>query len=560
MAQVLTPEAQSIANDPTNAAIAKVESGGDYTAKNPNSTAAGLYQVTEPTFNGLKRNYPNLPQLTRDEYLKDPEAQQLYQAALRTENQKALKKYGHDLTPTNEYIMHWAGAPKGNALLSADPEEKLSGLFSKDTLAKNRLSGDMTVAEFKGNIDSKMNKALGGRVTPEQQQQAEQKRLDEIYKQQFASGFTANAPLTLDQKNKLVTLDETTKKIDSLPAGSPEQNIAIADGFKKDLGPDWKNAFIAALFGNKEQSQIYITGGMNSKPMLGEAIVNGKPQQVWINTNQRGDIWYTDPKNGNKRLSDGLEVLAQSPEASILVDTKKKTFQATTNLGEPVQTNQEIIQHDNEVAAVTSRSRNLKSEGTLINSIGAGTKTFAGALNTLQKNSPAFEAFTGVLNSVRGEKIDEQKLNDAMIKMGIKEDQRAEFANYVRSIATLQENDKSLKPDSLAPGANISGKFSYDGGAEGVNRWLINRDKSYALQEAYNDYYIKNRGNGPVTKIRSDFERSVEFRAIENQAKLAEAKITGKQPSLKDGDPVASFDDNGKVIIKKYNSNKRKGE
>ena len=559
MAQVLTPEAQSVANDPTNAAIAKIESGGDVTAKNPNSTAAGLYQVTEPTFNGLKKNYPNLPQVTRDEYLKDPEAQQLYQGALRAENQKALKKYGHDLTPTNEYIMHWAGAPKGNALLSADPEEKLSGLFSNDTLAKNRLSGDMTVAEFKGNIDSKMNKALGGRVTPEQQQQAEQKRLDEVYKQQFASGNTANAPLTLDQKNKLVAIDETTKKIDSLPAGSPEQNLAIADGFKKDLGPNWTNAFISALFGNKEQSQIYITGGMNSKPMIGEAIVNGKPQQIWINSNQRGDTWFTDPKTG-KRLNDNIEVLAQSPEASAIVTTKKQQISATGGAEGPLQTAEESVQHGNEVAAVTSRSRNLKSEGTLINSIGSGTKTFGGALNTLQKNTPAFEAFTGVLNSVRGEKIDEQKLNDAMIKMGIKQDQRAEFANYVRSIATLQENDKSLKPDSLAPGANISGKFSYDGGAEGVNRWLINRDKAYALQDAYNDYYIKNRGNGPVTKIRSDFERSVEFRAIENQAKLAEAKVTGKKPNLKDGDPIASFDDNGKVIRKKYNSNKGRGE
>lgn len=559
MAQVLTPEAQTVANDPTNAAIAKIESGGDVTAKNPNSTAAGLYQVTEPTFNGLKKNYPNLPQLTRDEYLKDPEAQQLYQGALRAENQKALKKYGHDLTPANEYIMHWAGAPKGNALLSADPEEKLSGLFSNDTLAKNRLSPDMTVAEFKGNIDSKMNKALGGRVTPEQQQQAEQKRLDEVYKQQFAAGNTANAPLTLDQKNKLVAIDETTKKIDSLPAGSPEQNLAIADGFKKDLGPNWTNAFISALFGNKEQSQIYITGGMNSKPMIGEAIVNGKPQQIWINSNQRGDTWFTDPKTG-KRLNDNIEVLAQSPEASAVVAAKKQQISATGGAEGPLQTAEESIQHGNEVAAVTSRSRNLKSEGTLINSIGSGTKTFGGALNTLQKNTPAFEAFTGVLNSVRGEKIDEQKLNDAMIKMGIKQDQRAEFANYVRSIATLQENDKSLKPDSLAPGANISGKFSYDGGAEGVNRWLINRDKAYALQDAYNDYYIKNRGNGPVTKIRSDFERSVEFRAIENQAKLAEAKVTGKKPNLKDGDPIASFDDNGKVILKKYNSNKGRGE
>jgi len=556
----LSPESQNIATDPTNQAIAKLESGGDYTAKNPQSTAAGLYQVTDATFNGLKRNYPSLPQLTRDEYLKDPEAQQLYQGAYRAENQKALKKYGHDLTPANEYIMHWAGAPKANALLSADPETKLSNLFNNDTLAKNRLTPDMTVAEFRGDIESKMNRALKGKITPEEQQQMEQNRLNEIYKQQYAAGNTANSPLTLDQKNKIVALDAVTAKIDALPAGSPEQNIAIADGFKKDLGPDWTRAFIAALFGDKERAQTFITGGMNSKPMLGEAIVNGKPQQVWINSNQRGDIWYTDPKNGNKRLSDGLEVLAQSPEASVLVDTKKKTFQATTNLGGPIQTIEESNQHNDEIANITTEQRSLKSVGSLINTVGQGTKTFANALNTLQKNSPAFEAFTAAVNSVTGNRVDEQKLNDAMVKIKVPESQRAEFANYIKSIKNLNDIDKTKKAESVAPGAYISGALNYEGGAGGINAWLINRDKAYALQDAYNDYYIKNRGNGPVTKVRGDFEKSVEFRAIENQAKLAEAKNLGKPSPLKDGDPIASFDDTGKVIFKKYNSKKGRGE
>ena len=556
----LSPEAQDIASDPTNTAISKLESGGDYTAKNPQSTAAGLYQVTDATFNGLKKNYPDLPQLTRDEYLKNPEAQQLYQGALRSENKNALKKYGHDITPANEYIMHWAGAPKGNALLSADPETKLSNLFNNDTLAKNRLTPDMTVAEFKGNIDAKMNKALGGRVTPEQQQQAEQKRLDEIYNQQYAAGNTANSPLTLDQKNKLLALKVETAKIESLPAGSSEQNIAIADGFKKDLGPDWTRAFVAALFGDKDRAQTFITGGMNTKPMLGEAIVNGKAQQVWINSNQRGDIWYTDPKNGNKRLSDGLEVLAQSPEASALVNLKQKELKATGGIGSPTQTEEESIQHQNETSYVTTQNRALKSEGSLINTVGQGTKTFAKALNTLQKNSPQFEAFTAAVNSVTGNKIDEQKLNDAMVKMQIDPSQRTEFANYVRSIRNINDIDKTKKADTVAPGAMISGPLTYDGGAGGINAWLINRDKSYALQDAYNDYYIKHRGNGPVTKIRGDFERSVEFKAIENQAKLAEAINLGKPAPLKEGDPIAAFDENGKVVLKKYNSKKGRGE
>jgi hypothetical protein len=203
----LSPEAQNIASDPTNTAISKLESGGDYTAKNPQSTAAGLYQVTDATFNGLKKNYPDLPQLTREEYLKNPEAQQLYQGALRSENKNALKKYGHDITPANEYIMHWAGAPKGNALLSADPETKLSSLFNNDTLAKNRLTPDMTVGEFKGNIETKMNKALGGRVTPEQQQQTDKKPERKIKKIIYEDDEDEN-----EDENKKFSYSNFTKK------------------------------------------------------------------------------------------------------------------------------------------------------------------------------------------------------------------------------------------------------------------------------------------------------------------------------------------------------------
>jgi hypothetical protein len=556
----LSPEAQAIASDPYNVAVGKLESGGDYTAKNPVSSASFKYQFTDATFNGLKKNYPELPQLTKEEFKKDPQAQELFQGAYRAENKNALKKYGHDITPANEYIMHWAGAPKANALLSADPETKLSSLFNNDTLAKNRLTPDMTVAEFKGNIDSKMNKALGGRITPEQQQQAEQKRLNEIYNQQYADGNTANSPLTLDQKNKLLALKVETAKIESLPAGSPEQNIAIADGFKKDLGPDWTRAFVAALFGDKDRAQTFITGGMNLKPMLGEAIVNGKAQQVWINSNQRGDIWYTDPKNGNKRLSDGIEVLAQSPEASALVALKQKELKAAGGISGPTQTEEESLQLGNETANVTTRQRALPSEAFLINTVGQGTKTFAQALDTLQKNSPAFEAFTAAVNSVTGNRIDEQKLNDAMVKIKVPESQRAEFANYIKSIKSLKEVDKTHKIDTVAPGAFIAGELSYDGGAAGINRFLINRDKAYALQDAYNDYYINNRGTGPVTKIREDFQKSVNYYAIQNQAKLAEAKLSGKQPDIKNGDPIATFDANNKVVIKPYYRNEGRGK
>ena len=80
------------------------------------------------------------------------------------------------------------------------------------------------------------------------------------------------------------------------------------------------------------------------------------------------------------------------------------------------------------------------------------------------------------------------------------------------------------------------------------------------MQDAYNNYYLENRDKGPVTKIRGDFEKSVDYYAIQNQAKLAEAKLSGKQPDIKNGDPIATFDANGKVVIKTYYRNEGRGK
>ena len=57
-------------------AIGNIESDNNPEAKNPYSSASGRFQMTRPTFDGLKKNYPELPQVTFDEFQKN--AQELF--------------------------------------------------------------------------------------------------------------------------------------------------------------------------------------------------------------------------------------------------------------------------------------------------------------------------------------------------------------------------------------------------------------------------------------------------------------------------------------------------
>ena len=56
----MSTETELIAQDPTNRAIAKLETGGGST-KNPESSASGIYQFIRSTFEGVKKNNPGLP-------------------------------------------------------------------------------------------------------------------------------------------------------------------------------------------------------------------------------------------------------------------------------------------------------------------------------------------------------------------------------------------------------------------------------------------------------------------------------------------------------------------
>jgi hypothetical protein len=537
-------------DDNVNSQIAMLESNGNYGAANPQSSARGKYQFIKPTFEGVQKNNPDLPQISWDEFQNNPDAQEQYQQAFRAENQSVLDKHGIEKNPVNEYIMHWAGAPKGTALLKAQDGDVLGDFINEKVLAKNRLSPTTTVADFKSNIDKKMNAALGVKSDISSP-------VDVPYK------APESQKLSSLQEQQMSDWDALHNKIQKLQPGSSEFNVAVADGIsdgaKKEYGPNWTNAVIAALMGNKDQALTWITGGMNDRPQIAEAIVNGATRQVWINKNQRGDTWFTDPTTG-QRLPDNTQITSTTPEGAIGTSIQRKAAEVRPEaLGAKPLTLADQQAHSKEQADVSERTRQMSTESGLISSVNMGTRTFAKALDNVTRG-PQAEAFMKAMSGIgKGGLVDEEKLKEAVTLANVPPDQRGQFAQYLRDISSINQTDRELR-GKHAPGAGQHGEVDLSGGAKGVNQWIANRSTSFAFQKAWNDFYNQNKDTGTVSQITRNFENSDTFEAIKNYKRIAESKISGHKIDLKDGDKVADFDRKGNLVLKTYNAKTGKAE
>ena len=570
-------EVKDIARDPTNVGIAALESSGDYSAANPESSARGKYQFMPQTFEGVQKNNPDLPKVSWEQFQKSPDVQEQYQNALRAENQNALTKRGLDVTPANEYIMHWAGAPKGVALLKADSSQKLNEFFSENVLKKNRLSGDMSVGDFRNDISQRMMAKMGkygsagagrgGQGGPTAEQLGVQKITSDadgpVTPEEATivseggvpgTGFKiAPPPMSIEQRTQLQELDKISKKISQLPQGSPEFNMAVADGLKKSYGPNWTNAFISAIFGQKDQALTWITGGKLSAPQLGEGIVNGVNKQVWINKNERGDVWFTDPTTG-ARLPDNTQITATSPEGAIMTSQARRTAEVTPGAAARRFSLPETQAHQVIGGYVQERAGQLPTENALLYDIHKSTNQFSKQLDNVIR-SPQASSFLKIINSIKGGVVDESKLKEAAVPV----EQQGEFAQYLRNIANLNKLDSSLA-GKHAPGAGAHGVLDFEGGAKGVKNWIANRSSSYAYQDAWNNFYEQNKNEKSVKQITEEFRQSNTYSGIENYKKYMMAKMNGEKPDLKDGELIVDYDKKGRLVEKRYNAKTGKVE
>ena len=570
----MSTETELIAQDPVNRAIATLESNGNYKAKNPLSSASGKYEFTQSNFEGVKKNNPDLPNLSFEEFKNNPDAQELYQKAYLNENTQSLKRHGLEVTPTNQYIMHWAGAPKGSALLQANDDDQLKHYLSDEILRKNRLNPDTSVGEFRRTIDDKMTKALGNKVNPQTNQnvvglnqnqvavnQPEvigQQRLDQMRKENnIIPAVNPASEMSPEHDVQLKAIDNGVNAVKSAPQ-TGEHNIVAADHLQQgvqEFGPRWGMAFAQALFGDKQGALNSITGGALSAPVIGEAKIKNddgteRVQQIWINKNARGDMWYTDPKTG-ARLPNGIQVTSLSPEGAIGTTAARK--QSEINLGGS-NPNDSVLESANKIIAknnITDRAGSVPSENILLNNITDRTKQYGGALDNALKN-PQTQALIKGLALVKGGAQLENEIQNIATLSGLPPDQIGGFKQYLRDIANVTAMDKNSE-GKHAPGAGTAGILDLQGGARGVKHWLAERESGQQAQSVWNEIYGAKAKTMSHAEIIKEFQESPEFQGIQNYRKFYHAKVDGENPNLPDGAPIMNYK-NGKLTLQKYNA------
>ena len=572
----MSTETELIAQDPANRAIATLETGGGST-KNPESSASGKYQFIKSTFEGVKKNNPGLPNLSFDEFKNNPDAQELYQNALLNENTQSLKRHGLEVTPTNQYIMHWAGAPKGSALLQANDDDQLKYYLSDEILRKNSLNPDTSVGDFRRTIDDKMTKALGNKVNPQTNQnvvglnqnqvaanQPEvigQQRLDQMRKENnIIPAVNPASEMSPEHEVQLKAIDNGVTAVKSAPQ-TGEHNIVAADHLQQgvqEFGPRWGMAFAQALFGDKQGALNSITGGALSAPVIGEAKIKNddgteRLQQIWINTNARGDRWYTDPKTGD-RLPNGIQVTSLSPEGAIGTTAAREQFKVGGKPGDSVL---ESGYKASALNNITDRQNSVPTENSILNRITEGTNQFGSALDNALNNGQAKAIIKG-LALVKGGAQLEKEIQEIATLSGLPTDQIGGFKQYLRNIANISEIDKNSE-GKHAPGAGTAGILDLQGGARGVKHWLAERESSQQAQSVWNDIYGEKAKTTSHAEIIKEFQESPEFQGIQNYRKFYHAKVDGVNPNLPDGAPIMNYK-NGKLTLQKYNAKTGRAE
>lgn len=144
----VTPDGRRITSEDNYATkTSGRESGGNPNAKNPLSSATGLFQVTDGTWQQYMRQYPELG-LTPDGRT-DPEQQKRFELQFRADNQEQLRSAGIPPSDGNTYAAHFLGAGGAIQVLSRPDGMRLSDILAPGVLQANNFLKGMTVGDFK---------------------------------------------------------------------------------------------------------------------------------------------------------------------------------------------------------------------------------------------------------------------------------------------------------------------------------------------------------------------------------------------------------------------------
>lgn len=161
-------DAAAAAQDPLLTAFfantRRSESGGNDSAKNPNSSATGRYQFLEGTWADLANRHPELG-LTPDGRT-DPAQQEAAMKVFTQENAGHLGNAGVPVNPGSLYAAHFLGAGGASKVLAGDPNSPVSAYVDPAVIQANPQLANMTVGQFAQWANEKGGGSAGGYQPP----------------------------------------------------------------------------------------------------------------------------------------------------------------------------------------------------------------------------------------------------------------------------------------------------------------------------------------------------------------------------------------------------------
>ncbi len=155
----------SITADSYEAKVVRVESGGDASAQNPNSTATGHHQFTRGTWletvkelrkQGGAQWAAGLSESELLEMRKNAGASSEVFKYFRDQNAAVLTAAGVPVNEATEYMAHFFGAGGAVDVLTADPTVKLSEIVPAKVIEANPFLANMTATDAKNWAARKM--------------------------------------------------------------------------------------------------------------------------------------------------------------------------------------------------------------------------------------------------------------------------------------------------------------------------------------------------------------------------------------------------------------------
>lgn len=177
--------------------VANVESGGRAGAKNPNSSASGLYQFTKGTFiNTYKKVFGVDDAAAAKAWSSsrfDNNVQQQLMQQLTKDNSEGLQAAGISITPGSLYLAHFAGL-KGAQKLYQNPNASAEAVLGAEAVEANPFLKGKTAGEVIGWANSKMDmgpSASAIQVLSETADVAESNAIDDITGDPIIDGYRA---------------------------------------------------------------------------------------------------------------------------------------------------------------------------------------------------------------------------------------------------------------------------------------------------------------------------------------------------------------------------------